>query len=51
MRRFVLAACLAAAAGTLAAQRGGGGQFPGGTNPDGSLRPSRPVTAFFSQDA
>ncbi len=30
---------------------GGGGQFPGGTNPDGSLRPSRPVTAYFTQDA
>ena len=30
---------------------GGGGQFPGGTNPDGSLRPSRPVTNLFSQEA
>src|SRR5215210_1603459 len=30
---------------------GGGGQFPGGTNPDGSLRPSRPVTSLFTQDA
>ncbi len=29
----------------------GAGQFPGGTNPDGSLRPSRPVTSLFSQDA
>jgi hypothetical protein len=26
-------------------------QFPGGTNPDGSLRPSRPVTQLFTQDA
>ena len=26
-------------------------QFPGGTNPDGSLRPSRPVTSLFTQDA
>ena len=26
-------------------------QFPGGTNPDGSLRPSRPVTALFTQEA
>ncbi len=26
-------------------------QFPGGTNPDGSLRPSRPVTNLFTQDA
>src|SRR5262245_21378823 len=26
-------------------------QFPGGTNPDGSLRPSRPVTSLFTQDS
>ena len=32
------------------AQRGGG-QFPGGTNPDGSLRPSAPVARLFTQDA
>src|SRR5260370_17028578 len=25
--------------------------FPGGTNPDGSLRPTPPVTRLFSQDA
>ena len=25
--------------------------FPGGTNPDGSLRPSPPVTRLFTQDA
>jgi hypothetical protein len=49
MRRLVLAACLLAAAGTLAAQRGG--QFPGGLNPDGSLRPSAPVSRLFTQDA
>jgi len=36
----------------LAAQQGpGAGQFPGGTNPDGSLRPSAPVTRLFTQDA
>ena len=46
-----MAACLLAATATLAAQRGGGGQFPGGTNPDGSLRPSRPVANLFTQDA
>src|SRR5258708_38516890 len=36
-----------------AAQRGRGGDnpFPGGTNPDGSLRPTRPVTQLFTQDA
>ena len=33
-------------------QRGGGAaQFPGGTNPDGSLRPSAPVARLFTQDA
>src|SRR5260370_34645891 len=38
----------------LIAQRGGRGAnspFPGGTNPDGSLRPTAPVTALFTQDA
>jgi hypothetical protein len=34
----------------LAAQRGANGAFPGGTNPDGSLRPTPPVTRLFSQD-
>jgi hypothetical protein len=29
----------------------GGAQFPGGTNPDGSLRPSAPLTRLFTQDA
>ena len=29
----------------------GGGQFPGGTNPDGSLRPSAPIGRLFTQDA
>src|SRR3954454_285679 len=33
----------------LAAQRGG--QFPGGLAPDGSLRPSAPVSRPFTQDA
>ena len=33
----------------LPAQRGA--QFPGGTNPDGSLRPSAPITRLFTQDA
>jgi hypothetical protein len=32
-------------------QQGGGNPFPGGTNPDGSLRPTPPVSRFFSQDA
>ena len=30
---------------------GGDSPFPGGTNPDGSLRPTRPVTQLFTQDA
>ena len=41
-------------AGTAASveqRAGGGGQFPGGTNPDGSLRPSAPVGRLFTQDA
>ena len=29
----------------------GNNQFPGGANPDGSLRPTRPITALFTQDA
>ncbi len=34
-------------------RRGGaaGGAFPGGTNPDGSLRPTAPVNRLFTQDA
>ncbi|MEZ5317681.1 MAG: hypothetical protein R2752_09800 [Vicinamibacterales bacterium] len=49
----LVAAALVSAPSWLAAQRGRGGNnpFPGGTNPDGSLRPSRPVTQLFTQDA
>src|SRR5258708_11742091 len=37
---------------SLALQRGrADNPFPGGTNPDGSLRPTRPVTQLFTQDA
>jgi hypothetical protein len=39
---------------TLAGARQAGratAAFPGGTNPDGSLRPSPPVTRLFTQDA
>lgn len=37
----------------MAGQRRGGAEnpFPGGTNPDGSLRPTPPVTRLFTQDA
>jgi len=34
-----------------ARQNRGNTQFPGGTNPDGSLRPSAPLTRLFTQDA
>src|SRR5688500_1864870 len=61
MRRVLLAGGLAlsvlaiAQRGGLAEagrdQRAGGGAFPGGTNPDGSLRPSAPVSRLFTQDA
>jgi hypothetical protein len=56
--RSILPLLLAAAAAPalLAAQqqgqgRGAGNPFPGGTNPDGSLRPSAPVSRLFTQDA
>ena len=40
-------------AATNAAQQRGRGEtpFPGGTNPDGSLRPTAPLTRLFTQDA
>jgi len=37
--------------GGLAAQRGANGPFPGGENPDGSLRPTARLQRLFSQDA
>jgi len=51
MKKVLLAGGLLLLPVLLAAQRGGGGQFPGGTNPDGSLRPSAPVSRLFTQDA
>ena len=51
MKKVLLAGGLAILPSLLVAQRGGGGQFPGGTNPDGSLRPSAPVSRLFTQDA
>src|SRR5215217_3384682 len=56
-RLLVAAAGLAGAlavltAGAGAQQRGrADNPFPGGANPDGSLRPTAPVTRLFSQDA
>jgi hypothetical protein len=52
--RIVLAVALAAVVPALMAaqQRGGANNpFPGGANPDGSLRPTPPVTRLFTQDA
>jgi hypothetical protein len=57
LKRFVAAMALASTAATMPAwltAQGRGGQnnpFPGGANPDGSLRPTPPVTRLFSQDA
>src|SRR5262245_50857468 len=53
-RRFIsplVLATIVAASAWVAARQGRGGQFPGGTNPDGSLRPSAPVSRLFTQDA
>lgn len=54
LRRATFLLCsLAPAPAFIAAQRRGGEPtpFPGGANPDGSLRPTPPVTSLFSQDA
>ena len=54
MRTFVVVAIgtLIAVPAMLVAQRGrGDNPFPGGTNPDGSLRPTAPLTRLFTQDA
>ena len=50
MKRVLLAGGLLALPVLMLAQ-GRGGQFPGGLNPDGSLRPSAPVSRLFTQDA
>jgi hypothetical protein len=53
-RRFLfpVAALLAASFALSQGRRGGANSpFPGGTNPDGSLRPTPPVTRLWSQDA
>ena len=52
--RLVVAAVVAVsiAPAWLAAQRGrSDNPFPGGANPDGSLRPTAPVNRLFTQDA
>jgi hypothetical protein len=54
LRWSILAAlgiALAASTRLPAQRRGGDNPFPGGTNPDGSLRPTAPLTRLFTQDA
>ena len=47
-----MACAIALVPGLLVAQRGGApNPFPGGTNPDGSLRPTPPLSRLFTQDA
>jgi len=48
---LVLCALAVVPALVLAQRRGEPNPFPGGTNPDGSLRPTPPVTRLFTQDA
>jgi hypothetical protein len=51
-RRVAAVAALAFAPAWVLAQRGReNNPFPGGTNPDGSLRPTPPVARLFTQDA
>src|SRR5712691_10962032 len=50
--RTILAVALAVSVPALiGAQRGANSPFPGGTNPDGSLRPTPPLTRLFTLDA
>jgi len=46
-----LVAFLIASAVFAQGRRSGNSPFPGGTNPDGSLRPTPPVTRLWTQDA
>jgi hypothetical protein len=48
---LVCAVAAAAVPAWVAAQRGRDNPFPGGANPDGSLRPTAPVNRLFTQDA
>jgi hypothetical protein len=52
LRKAALAMLAMAAIAQPQGRRGGANSpFPGGTNPDGSLRPTPPVTRLWSQDA
>lgn len=49
---IAVAGVLSLGLGLVAAQQGGlPTPFPGGTNPDGSLRPTPPLSRLFTQDA
>jgi len=50
IRAFAFASCLLTPAAAIA-QRGANSPFPGGENPDGSLRPTSRLQRLFSQDA
>jgi hypothetical protein len=52
-RRQLVASAAALTLGlvAVAAQQRPANPFPGGTNPDGSLRPTPPLTRLFTQDA
>jgi hypothetical protein len=51
IRWLCVAAVVLASPTTLHAQRGANSPFPGGENPDGSLRPAGRLQRLFSQDA
>jgi hypothetical protein len=51
MRKIVLWMIPVALVAQSGRGRGGNSPFPGGANPDGSLRPTPPVTRLFTQDA
>jgi hypothetical protein len=51
LRTAVSLAAVLAPSLLIAQRRGESNPFPGGTNPDGSLRPSPPLTRLFTQDA
>jgi hypothetical protein len=49
--RSLAAACVLAVGAAAASGQRALNPFPGGTNPDGSLRPTAPLTRLFTQDA
>jgi hypothetical protein len=51
LRTVVVLAAIVVPSLMTAQRRGDSNPFPGGTNPDGSLRPVPPLTRLFTQDA